>query len=379
MRILFYSNAPWASTGYGNPTRLMVQHLNNLGHPMAVACNYGLKGSKIEADNGVIFYPGGYDANSNDIVQAHADDFKADVIVSLYDVWPLKFMGLKTPWIAWTPIDHSPVPEHVLEALKPAKKVVAFAEFGQIELKKANVAADFIPLGVDTGVFKPGDKLEARRRLGLPEDVFIAGMIAANKSSPPHRKCIPQAAQAFAEFYKTHPDSMLYLHTEESGLHSGLRLKPLLKELGLLGTEAIKVCDQYQYLIGFPDPYMVDIYNAMDVLLSPSMSEGFGIPIVEAEACGTPVIATDFSSMPELVSGGWLVTEYERYWSIQGGWQVMPYVSAITECLVKAYESKSKADDYAERQYKARTHAELYDFEKVVAPMWSDYLRGLTL
>jgi len=116
MRILWYSNAPWSSTGYGNPTRLLAQHLTNLGHKIAIACNYGLRGGRIDA-GGIRLYPAGYERNSNDIVQAHADDFKADVIISLYDVWPLNFLKRMTPWLAWTPIDHSPIGAPVKDAL----------------------------------------------------------------------------------------------------------------------------------------------------------------------------------------------------------------------------------------------------------------------
>ncbi len=44
----------------------------------------------------------------------------------------------------------------------------------------------------------------------------------------------------------------------------------------------------------------------VDVLLTTSMREGFGIPLVEAQAFGTPVIMTDFASMPGLCAGEWL-------------------------------------------------------------------------
>jgi len=43
------------------------------------------------------------------------------------------------------------------------------------------------------------------------------------------------------------------------------------------------------------------VYNAMDVFVLPTMAEGFGLPIVEAQACGVPALATDFSSCPELL------------------------------------------------------------------------------
>jgi len=46
---------------------------------------------------------------------------------------------------------------------------------------------------------------------------------------------------------------------------------------------------------------LVDLYNAADVLLSPSLYEGFGITLLEAMACGTPVVTSNVTSLPEVV------------------------------------------------------------------------------
>ena len=54
--------------------------------------------------------------------------------------------------------------------------------------------------------------------------------------------------------------------------------------------------------LGSPDTArLIQIYNAADVLLAPSIYEGFGLTIIEAMACGTPVITSNVSSLPEVV------------------------------------------------------------------------------
>jgi glycosyltransferase involved in cell wall biosynthesis len=59
---------------------------------------------------------------------------------------------------------------------------------------------------------------------------------------------------------------------------------------------------KYIFNLGNPDKArLVQIYNAADVLLAPSLYEGFGLTIVEAMACGTPVITSNVSSLPEVV------------------------------------------------------------------------------
>ena len=61
-----------------------------------------------------------------------------------------------------------------------------------------------------------------------------------------------------------------------------------------------------------PDDEAVHLLNASDALVLPSLAEGFGLPAVEAAACGTPVVATRNSPLPELLKGGGLFVDPER-------------------------------------------------------------------
>lgn len=53
-----------------------------------------------------------------------------------------------------------------------------------------------------------------------------------------------------------------------------------------------------------PHQDMPGVYSAADILLFPSVREGFGLAAAEAMACGLPVVATDCSSLPELIDHG---------------------------------------------------------------------------
>ena len=375
-RVLWYSNAPWAATGYGNQTGLICATLPQYGHPIAVLANYGLMGTKLDIQ-GVKVYPGGRAMHSNDIVQAMADDWKADVIISLYDAWVLKFADLPdhhTPWVAWVPIDHETIPQPVLASLRQAQGVVAFSRHGQQALQAAGVEAAYIPHGVDTNLFSPGDQNEARKEIGFPENTFLAGMVAANTGYP-SRKCIPEALNAFRRFHADYPDSLLYLHMRTDESNQGVDVHAIIESLGL--KRAVVLCDQYQLQLGYPASYMAQLYRAFDVLLNPSRGEGFGIPILESLACGTPVIATDTTAMAELVEGaGWLVGG-EPFWSSQGAWQLIPGVAGIANALFEACDMKTASPAAWDKlKQSCADVAQDYDFARVVAPMWDAYLRA---
>ena len=69
------------------------------------------------------------------------------------------------------------------------------------------------------------------------------------------------------------------------------------------------------------------------------MGEGFGIPAVESQACGTPVIVSDFSAQPELVGAHGKKVPVQRVWDeFQGSFFAIPNVAAIVTSLQEVYE-----------------------------------------
>ena len=57
------------------------------------------------------------------------------------------------------------------------------------------------------------------------------------------------------------------------------------------------------------DQDLVSFYNAADVFAFPSLYEGFGLPVLEAMACGTPVVASNAASLPEVVGDAGLLAD----------------------------------------------------------------------
>ena len=72
-------------------------------------------------------------------------------------------------------------------------------------------------------------------------------------------------------------------------------------------------------LTGFvSDEELVRLYSGAELFLFPSLSEGFGFPVLEAMACGAPVVSSDRTSLPELVEGAGLLADPEDEAALAG-------------------------------------------------------------
>jgi glycosyltransferase involved in cell wall biosynthesis len=74
-------------------------------------------------------------------------------------------------------------------------------------------------------------------------------------------------------------------------------------------VEALRLSERVVFTGFVPVMDMPYLYNAADLFVYPSFYEGFGLPPMEAMACGTPVITTNVSSMPEICEGAALLVD----------------------------------------------------------------------
>lgn len=370
MKIAWLGNDPWTTSGYGKQARIVLPRLKAAGYDVAVFSNWGLQGGKVEWE-GITCYPFFQKAHATDVLVPNANEFfgtpKDGLVVSFIDVWPADVRPFAlTNWAPWLPIDHWPLSMPIQNRLKTGDaSPIAMSKFGLDELKTHGFSADYIPCAVETDVYTPGSKAEARARLGIPQDAYVVAMVAVNKGTP-SRKSFPEVFSAFKALHDKHPDAFLYLHTEKTGVAAGegLFLKNVLDLCGIPET-AYKFCDQFKWIQGAPEEDMVATYRAADVLAAPSMAEGFGVPIIEAQACGTPVIVTDSTSMPELCAVGQVV-DGQRIYIPLGAWIKMPSIAEITRALLTEYELADKE----ERATRARNFALKYDADLLVKTGW---------
>ena len=370
VKLLWMSNAMHVKTGYGVQTNLFAPRLQKAGHDTAVLAYYGLEGGIINY-NGVLCFPKAQHPYGMDVMNAHAHNFKADAIFTLMDAWVVQAANMAPfKWIAWFPVDHDTLPPKVRDAITLANYRIAMSKHGLSETNKAGLDSYYVPHAVDTELYKPMGKTKAREILRLPKDAYIVGTVAMNKGQP-SRKNIPAMIQAFAIFKQRHPEAIYYMHTQEGigtdGL-GGINIPEMCGILGLrYGTDVI-LPNAYNMMIGLNDEMMATLYSAMDVHLLASMGEGFGIPIIEAQACGTPVIVGGWTAMPELVHSGQIIDkkDAEPLWTGIAAYQYIAKVGAIVEAMEAEYKkpsSKSKAREGIVQNYDVKVA-----FEKNMLP-----------
>jgi teichuronic acid biosynthesis glycosyltransferase TuaC len=173
------------------------------------------------------------------------------------------------------------------EAIRSASKVVAVSDFIRKRVASLSNERDDVTViynGADDRVFKPADRLEARRRLGLPPGRFVV----AFAGRPTHAKGVYDLIAALARLQ----------HIQPTLLIAGPPLSPDLRA-------TIQRCNVDTVELGLlAHAELAQAIAASDVFCLPSYNEGLPATICEAMVAGRPVIATPVGGIPEIVKDG---------------------------------------------------------------------------
>jgi len=291
------------------------------------------------------------------------DYVKADCLITQMDVWVLREHGKDMMWFPYCPVDQDPLPPLVKRCLKTSKKVIAMSQFGVRKLTEAGIPNWYIPHGVDTKTYYPDRDNNIVRKVNGWGNKFVIGCVATNKAE---RKNFRKLIMAFKEFHDKYKDSILYLHTNPIE-GEGIPLPRMAKTLGIEND----IHFSPQKVEPFSEKEMAVIYNSFDVFCLPSKGEGFGLPIIEAQACGVPVIITDFSAMSQLCGSGYLLKNWQPEFERLGAWWADADKDEIVQALEKVY--------YAPRgvKHEAVEFAKQYDWDVVTEKYWKPVLEEI--
>jgi glycosyltransferase involved in cell wall biosynthesis len=160
-------------------------------------------------------------------------------------------------------------------------RVLAYSAWASRVLLRTGIAiaSASLPHGIDTGVFYPRPPVDQRSQfpIKVTDATLLVGIVATNQ----HRKDWGLGIQTVAEMGKRHADVKLWINTDV--LEREWSLPALLGDYGLLDRTVVT-------LGGLTDAQMAGYYSACDVTLGIGLGEGFGYPLAESLACGTPVV-----------------------------------------------------------------------------------------
>lgn len=349
-RVLFLSEAAYLNTGYAKYSKEIISRIHNSGKydiaelsiygpvddPRRKSIpwkNYSNMPDPNDADQNNIY-------NSNPINQFGAWrfervclDFEPDIVLSIRDFWMDSFI-YHSPYRrifswAWMPtVDAIPQNQEWIDMFSDVDYVLTYSDWAKKILEKQG-GSKLNTVGVASPsaapCFVPMKRQEVRDLFDIRHDVNIIGTVMRNQ----RRKLFPSLIESFSQYLSESgsTNTFLYLHT--SFPDAGWNLAELIHTNNISSKVLMSyVCENCKHLEvsffrdtrkicsncrnytstpsnvgnGVSDEDLAKIYNLFDLYVQPANSEGFGLPQVEAAACGIPIACTNYSAMEDIVN-----------------------------------------------------------------------------
>ena len=155
-----------------------------------------------------------------------------------------------------------------------------------------------IPPGVDLARFRPGDRSAARKGLGIPPDAVVLAFVGRIQPLKAPDVLLHAGAALLDRDPALRARLVVLVAGGPSG--SGLAAPTVLQEL----TDRLGLDDVVRFLPPQAGAGLARVFRAADVVAVPSHNESFGLVALEAQACGTPVVAARVGGLPVAVSDG---------------------------------------------------------------------------
>jgi glycosyltransferase involved in cell wall biosynthesis len=203
------------------------------------------------------------------------------------------------PWVYEN--DRSKFWKDNINGLKKADTIITISEFSKNEIIKN---LDYPPKNihiVKDAVDHSRYYLNRNKHISNQFNISDNQKIVLYVGSEMPRQNVPNLIKAFALLKKKVPDIKLVKIGESQSYGARNTILKLIKELDLQ--------NDVKFIGYVPEEDMPKWYNASDILVYPCDYAGFGLPPLEAMACGTPVITSDTTSLPEVVGGAGIMID----------------------------------------------------------------------
>jgi glycosyltransferase involved in cell wall biosynthesis len=267
-------------------------------------------------------------------------DFKPDVVFDVRDYWMSSYQRYSPlrpffHWVLMPTVDSAPQQEEWIDTFLNADAIFTYSDWGaKVLLSQSSNKINYIDTvspGIDPDIFKIKNRVNIRQQMNIPQDAFIVGSVMRNQK----RKLLPELFVAFRKaldiLERSDKESIanktfLYLHTSYPDM--GWDIPELLKQHRLSNKVIfsyickncskvscskfqgpMKVCSScyHNYCAlpsvtsAFSTEQLSNTYNIFDLYVQYAICEGFGMPQVEAGACGVPIATVNYSAMCDIV------------------------------------------------------------------------------
>jgi len=338
--------------------------------------------------------------------------FKPDIVLTYRDPWMDQWISQSAnrPYFHWVwmpTVDSAPQRRKWLEDFGECDALLAYSEFGEKTLleqsnNKLNVVGCASP-GIDPEIYKPvASQKSLRKSLGIDPDINIVGTVMRNQK----RKLFIELMRAFRIFLDKAPKEIadktyLYLHTsypEKSGWDLSQGVQEFNLQGKILATYVCRACNgfscsQFQDAIttckhcearaavmpsvaaGLEIPDLIKIYNIFDLYVQYAICEGFGMPQVEASACGVPIAAVNYSAMEDVIkfTKGYPINVKSLYREIETGADRAHPDNDHLASILEEHFSLSEEERNKLRMQTRRATIERYSWDKT-AQVWENYI-----
>jgi glycosyltransferase involved in cell wall biosynthesis len=426
-RILFCGEATYLNTGYATYAREVMKRLYDTNkYELAEFASYGTLSDPRSSSVPWKMYPN-MPTNEQEREQYELLptnqfgewqfepvllDFQPDIVCDIRDFWMFEYQE-RSPyrpyfhWVIMPTVDASPQNEQWIATFASADGVFNYSDWGYEILKKQSnntiKCLGSAPPSADAAYQPVENKEEHKEKMGFDPQTKFVGTVMRNQ----RRKLFPDLFEAFRIFLdkSESKDTLLYCHTSYPDL--GWDIPKLLNRYKLSNKVVFTyICNNCKH--NFPSffsdarrkcpncgsfaaglanvqngssyEYLASIMNLFDLYIQYANSEGFGLPQVEAAACGVPVMSIDYSAMSSVVRklGGIPLKPKALYNEVETGCDRAVPDNEHTGNEIKKFFDLSKQEREFLSKNSKLNFEKYYQWDKT-AKKWEDYFDSIEI